>query len=299
MACRARSRPCLAEPPAESPSTMKISESSRPELLQSESLPGSARRDDVADLRVTSCCGRAAGLAGARREHDARDDRLGDADVVVQPVLERRTNRAVERRHHLRVVQPILGLPLELRLRDEEAQHSGEPFANVVGGERHALRREVVRLDEIAHRLADSGAQAVLVRAARGGGDAVDVAADVLVGGLGPLQDAVEPEAVLALDTVKAASCTGFAPRSATIFRRYSTSPSSCAKRAFSPVLSSSKATFSPLCRKLEISSRSRMIAGVELDLREDRRVGMEVDRRSRCRGRGRSSSAAPWACPA
>jgi hypothetical protein len=32
----------------------------------------------------------AAGLARARREDDARDDRLGDATVVIQPVLERR-----------------------------------------------------------------------------------------------------------------------------------------------------------------------------------------------------------------
>ena len=35
MAWRARSRPCFADPPAESPSTMKISLSSRPDMLQS------------------------------------------------------------------------------------------------------------------------------------------------------------------------------------------------------------------------------------------------------------------------
>ncbi len=49
-------------------------------------------------------------------------------------------------------------------------------------------------LDEVAHRLADAGAQAALVRAARSGRDAVDVRAHVLVGRLGPLQHEVEPQ---------------------------------------------------------------------------------------------------------
>ena len=42
-ACVLRSRPCLAEPPAESPSTMKISASDGSLTEQSASLPGSAR----------------------------------------------------------------------------------------------------------------------------------------------------------------------------------------------------------------------------------------------------------------
>ena len=46
----------------------------------------------------------------------------------------------------------------------------------------------LVRLDEVAHRLDDARLEAGLVRAAGAGGDAVDVGADVLVGGLGPLQ---------------------------------------------------------------------------------------------------------------
>ena len=41
IACEARSRACLAEPPAESPSTMKISEPCAAVLVQSASLPGS------------------------------------------------------------------------------------------------------------------------------------------------------------------------------------------------------------------------------------------------------------------
>ena len=44
-----------------------------------------------------------------------------------------------------------------------------------------------------------------------------------------------------------AASCTGFAPRSATIFLRYASSPSLCSKVSFVFSLSSSKLIFRPL----------------------------------------------------
>ena len=70
-------------------------------------------------------------------------------------------------------------------------------FADVLGGERDPLRREVVGLDEVAHRLADAGAQAVLVRAAGARRDAVDVATDLLVGRLGPLHRQVDAETVV------------------------------------------------------------------------------------------------------
>src|SRR4029079_18539953 len=138
---------------------------------------------------------RAAGLARARGEDDARHDRLGDRDVGVEPVLERRPHLRVDRRRRLRVVQAILGLPLELRLGEKHAEHRDQPFADVFRSDRHALGREVVRLDEVAHRLAQAGAETVLVRAARTGRDAVDVAPDVLVGGLRPLQREIEADA--------------------------------------------------------------------------------------------------------
>src|SRR5918999_1125474 len=111
IACFARSRPCFADPPAESPSTMKISLSSRPGEVQSLSLPGSVSRDDVAVFLATSCC--AARLPPrSRGEDDAGDDRFGDADIGVQPVLERRTDRRIHGCHRLGVVQTILRLPL-------------------------------------------------------------------------------------------------------------------------------------------------------------------------------------------
>ena len=116
IAWRVRSRPCLADPPAESPSTMKSSLSRVPGDVQSLSLPGRLRRPDVAVFRVDLLLRRAARLACAGGQDDARDDRLGHRDVLIQPVLERRTHERVDRREDLGVVQPILGLALELRL---------------------------------------------------------------------------------------------------------------------------------------------------------------------------------------
>ena len=55
IACRARSRPCLAEPPAESPSTTNSSLPALPGDVQSLSFPGRFRRFEVALLRDTAC----------------------------------------------------------------------------------------------------------------------------------------------------------------------------------------------------------------------------------------------------
>ena len=94
----ARSRPCLADPPAESPSTTNSSLSSRPAVVQSLSLPGRFSRPVVAVLRVTSACAaRLASRARAARMMRA-DDRFGDRAVVIQPVLERRTHGGIDRR---------------------------------------------------------------------------------------------------------------------------------------------------------------------------------------------------------
>ena len=167
IACRARSRPCLADPPAESPSTTNSSLPSLRRIGAVAQLAGQVEARRRRALARHLGLRRAARFARPRREDDPRDDRLGDADVVVQPVLERRADHAVDGRQQLGIVQPILGLPLELRLLDEHAQHAGQAFADVLGGQRHAFRRQVVRLDEVADRLAEPGAQAVLVRAAR------------------------------------------------------------------------------------------------------------------------------------
>src|SRR6185369_11180191 len=128
-----------------------------------------------------------------RRQDGAPYDRLGHRAVVIEPVLERRTHHRIDRGGHFGVVQTVLRLPLELRLLDEEAQNTREPLANVLGRQRDALWRQVVRVDVVADRLAETDAEAVLVGAAGTGGDAVYEAAQVLVGGLGPLQRQLQP----------------------------------------------------------------------------------------------------------
>jgi len=55
IACVRRSRPCLAEPPALSPSTMNSSDSAGSVDEQSESLPGRLSRCETAVLRDTAC----------------------------------------------------------------------------------------------------------------------------------------------------------------------------------------------------------------------------------------------------
>mmetsp|Transcript_2151 Transcript_2151/g.8561 ORF Transcript_2151/g.8561 Transcript_2151/m.8561 type:complete len:249 (-) Transcript_2151:741-1487(-) len=64
-ACVCRSRPCLVDPPAESPSTMKISVSSRFPLAQSDSLPGSVVDFRTVLRRTMSRARRAASAARA------------------------------------------------------------------------------------------------------------------------------------------------------------------------------------------------------------------------------------------
>src|SRR5207302_563070 len=82
-----------------------------------------------------------------------------------------------------------------LRLLNEDAENGGRTFPDVLGGDRDAFWREVVGLDEVADRFAQTGAKSVLVRAARRGRDAIDVRAEVLVGRLGPLKHEIAPRA--------------------------------------------------------------------------------------------------------
>ena len=65
MACVRRSRPCLAEPPAESPSTMKISDRAGSFSWQSASFPGSPAMSSAPLRRVISRALRAASRARA------------------------------------------------------------------------------------------------------------------------------------------------------------------------------------------------------------------------------------------
>ena len=228
-------------------------------------------------------------LAGAGGQDDPADDRLGDAPVLVQPQLERRADHRIDRGEHLGVVQPVLRLPLELRLLHEDAEHRDQAFADVLGADRHALRREVVRLDVVAHRLAEPRAEAVLVRAARAGRDPVDVALQQLVGRLGPLQHQLGAETVLLeqregrlVDRLEAALGDDLPlelHQPFGVLERLLLAVRLVVEHHLQPLVE--------VARDLETLADDRRL---ELDLREDRRVGMEEDRRPGAARRRRAS---------
>jgi hypothetical protein len=82
-----RLRPCLAEPPAESPSTMNSSDSAGSFSWQSASLPGQA--GDVERALAAGHLARLArGLAGARGVDDLAGDGAGLVRVFLQELLQ-------------------------------------------------------------------------------------------------------------------------------------------------------------------------------------------------------------------
>ena len=142
------------------------------------------------------------------------------------------------------------------------------------------------------------GAQPVLVRAARAGGNAVDVAADVLVGRLGPLQHEIEPRTAFALEHERGARAPAW-PR---VRRRSSDEvgqPFLVLEDLLRPlrlVLERDADTLVDVADDLEpLANHAR----IELDLRENRRIGVEVDRRARSRAPRQPSSAGRSACRA
>ena len=143
--------------------------------------------------------GRAARLAGARRGDDARDDGLADAGVVEQPVLERVADGGLDRGGDLGVVEPVLRLPLELRVADVDAQQRDHALANVLRGDGHALRVDALRLHEAADGAVQRRLQPRLVRAARARRDAVGVGEQPLLGRLGPRQRQLDARVVVVL----------------------------------------------------------------------------------------------------
>src|SRR6266581_1894587 len=98
-ACVLRSRPCLAEPPAESPSTTNSSASDGSLTEQSASLPGSVEFSS-ADLRLV-------GL----HDHGARLAR-----VLLQELPQSRIDDRLDEAGHAGVAELRLGLSLELRV---------------------------------------------------------------------------------------------------------------------------------------------------------------------------------------
>ena len=134
IACEARSRACLAEPPAESPSTIKSSEPCAEVFVQSASLPG-RRNLRTADLRATSFSARRRRRSSARSTDQSSSlvAWLGEAAsqwskasrMVFSTILAASTG-----------LQPPLVLALEFRLANEHRNQRGAGRHHVVGGQR-------------------------------------------------------------------------------------------------------------------------------------------------------------------
>src|SRR5580698_2214484 len=108
MAWVRRSRPCLAEPPAESPSTMKISDSAGSFSWQSASLPGRPAISSALFRRVISRALRAA--SRARGLDDLGHDGTCIERTLEQEFAELLRHRGLDDALHFRGHQFVLGL---------------------------------------------------------------------------------------------------------------------------------------------------------------------------------------------
>src|SRR3954469_175692 len=128
-----RLRPCLAEPPAESPSTMNSSDLDGSRSWQSASLPGREFMSSAPLRRGSSRALRGASRGAAAPpplpssgllDHLA-DDRLGFRRMLFEPGGEAVVDGALDRRADLGGNELVLGLRREFRVRHLDRQHRG------------------------------------------------------------------------------------------------------------------------------------------------------------------------------
>ena len=185
-ACVARSRPCLAEPPAESPSTMNSSVSDGSRIEQSASLPGSAEFSSarLAPREVARLARGGARLGGR--------DGLADDRVALGAGSPRGTRRASAlttdstKPCHARVAELGLRLALELRVGELGRDDGGQALAHVLAREVVVLLLELALVARVAvERARQRRAEAREVRAALVRVDVVGEREDrLLVGGV-------------------------------------------------------------------------------------------------------------------
>ena len=127
-------------------------------------------------------------LPGARGVEDLRGDALGVLRVLLEERGEPLVHQALDDALHLGVAELGLGLALELRVRDLDADDGGQPLARVLALEALALleqpRLQAVAVEAARQRAAEAGE----VAAAVVGVDVVGVAVDVLGVAVVPLQ---------------------------------------------------------------------------------------------------------------
>ena len=187
MAWKCRSRPCLAQPPALSPSTMYSSHLAGSRSEQSASLPGRVRLSS-ADLRMTRS---RAFLAASRARAEVRHFSM--MALASRGFSSRKAPKASHQHLldvglHFGVHQLDLGLRLELRVAVLDADDGGQAFARVVAGE---VRVGVLEQAALAGVVVDDArqrrAQAGQVRAAVDRVDGVGERIDRLGVGIGVL----------------------------------------------------------------------------------------------------------------
>ena len=129
------SRPWRAEPPAESPSTMKTSHSSGLVDWQSDSLPGRPPPPSrPLRLRARSRALRAA-IRALRRGLRLADDVAALGGVLLEPGAELVVDDPLHEALGLGVAELGLGLALELRLGQLDRDDRGQALADVVAGD--------------------------------------------------------------------------------------------------------------------------------------------------------------------
>ena len=191
-----RSRPCLAEPPAQSPSTRNSSHLAGSRSWQSASLPG--RRGDVHRALAPGQLARLlGGFARGGGVDDLADHRAGMGRVFLQPFAHLVGHQAFERLAHFGGDQLVLGLRRELGIGQLDRDNRGQPFAHVVAGQGDLFLLQDARfLGIIVDRPGQRRAEGGQMRAAVALGDVVGEAQDVFVIAVVPFQRDIDADAV-------------------------------------------------------------------------------------------------------
>ena len=192
------SRPPLAEPPAESPSTTKISHSSGFVDWQSASLPGRPPPPSrPLRLRASSRALRAATRAYAAA-CALRTMSRPSAGFFSSHVAELLVDHALHEALGLGVAELGLGLALELRLAELDRDDRGQALAHVVAGDPVlGLLDEVPLLAPVVDQRGQRRAEALLVGAALVGVDGVREGVHGLGVADGPLHRDLEAHAAV------------------------------------------------------------------------------------------------------
>ena len=111
IACVMRSRACFAEPPAESPSTMKSSASAGSLIVQSASLPGDVSERALAPRKLARL---PSGLAGVASGNGLLDDLASVGALLLEELRKLLIDHSLHETGDPRVAQLGLRLPLEL-----------------------------------------------------------------------------------------------------------------------------------------------------------------------------------------